>query len=362
MADYVNDPLNGQASALVDAQTDIKTAVKKGVLANAPAAAIRAEVRKIIDKTLSRIRSPTLKSDARISLMRFSDRVFSDMRRELATIKPEAIPFAIALMREITAKEGAEGPIREEFFHPQTEEGKAAMKELAKIDAISYQTFRTGLPLGEFTKTYMERVDAALDGIADAAALDPNDFTGCNSLRNLAEMQVRYEAHQQAIEDFKGAGVRLVVCSVHADCSPRCAPWQGRVYSLDGTSGTTEDGRKYVPLEEATDVYYTTKAGRTYKNGLLGFNCRHQLAEYKAGMGVPFVTAEQRKKQYAVTQTQRSMERGVIQAREKALAFKGANVEKYLEWRNIAIARNKAYQDFCRTNKRAFYPDRVKIL
>lgn len=357
MTDNAKERLNGQASVLADAQTDIKTAVKKGVLANASASEIKTELRKIIAKALSRIRSPTLQEDARISLMRFSDKVYADMRYDLRTIPPAALPFVCVIMRAITEK-GESG----NTFTPQTEEGKAAVRSLTKMGAPVFQTYQKEIPLQEFTKTYIDRVRMALDGIAEANAMDPNDFTGRNSLRNLAEMQVRYEAHQQSIQNFKGAGVRLVVASAHADCSPRCAPWQGRVYSLDGTSGTTSDGRNYVPLEKATDVYYTTKAGRIYKNGLLGFNCRHQLVEYKIGMGIPKVTAEQQKKEYAVTQTQRRLERDVIGARERALAYKGVDVGKYREWRRIAIERNKEYRSFCKANGRAFYPDRVKIL
>ena len=357
MADYANDQLNEQASVLVDAQTDIKTAVKKGILANAPASEIKAELRKIIARALSRIRSPTLQEDARISLMRFSDKVYVNMRYQLRTIPPDALPFACVIMRAITEK-SASG----KMFALVTQEERAAARSLAKMGAPVFHTSQKEIPLQEFTKAYIDKVREALDGLANANAKDPNDITGRNSLRNLAEMQVRYEAHQQAIQDFKDAGVRLVVASSHADCSERCAPWQGRVYSLDGTSGTTPDGRKYVPLEEATNIFYTTRAGRTYKNGLLGFNCRHKLIEYKVGMGIPKVTAEQQKKEYAITQTQRHMERDVISAREKALAYKDEDVEKHREWRHIAIERNKAYQAFCKENGRAFYPDRVKIL
>lgn len=98
--------------------------------------------------------------------------------------------------------------------------------------------------------------------------------------------------------DFKSNGVKLVIASAHADCSGRCSKWQGKVYSLDGSYGTTEDGREYQPLENATDVYYTTKAGRTYKNGLLGFNCRHKLHEFN-GQQPQTISKEDRKKEYA---------------------------------------------------------------
>ena len=58
---YVPDPLNEQASVLVDAQTDIKTAIKQGVLSGAPSSVVRERVQKIINAALARIRSPTLK-------------------------------------------------------------------------------------------------------------------------------------------------------------------------------------------------------------------------------------------------------------------------------------------------------------
>ena len=45
---------------------------------------------------------------------------------------------------------------------------------------------------------------------------------------------------------------RLVICDTHSDCSERCSRWQGGIYSLDGTEGYTEDGKKYDPLEKAT--------------------------------------------------------------------------------------------------------------
>ncbi len=250
-------------------------------------------------------------------------------------------------------------------YYPKTAEERKSLYTLQTFGNLHLNAIpihQNGLPLDEFHKMYMERVQNALDGLARESALDPNDFTGRNSLRNLAEMQVRYERHQEEIEDFKAKGTRLVVCSVHADCSDRCAPWQGGVYSLDGTSGTTEDGRKYQPLENATDVYYTTKAGRTYKNGLLGFNCRHKLLEYHPNMAIPTVSKEEQQRGYEVTKRQRSMERAVVEAREKALSQKGVNVKEHKRWKAEAEHRFNIYKTFCKEHGRAYYPDRVKIL
>ncbi len=131
-----------------------------------------------------------------------------------------------------------------------------------------------GVPMKKYAEDYLKKnVRPVLDRLCREQARDPDDVSGRNSLRNRAEMEVRYQGHLDNIQRLRDSGARLVVASTHSDCSERCRPWQGRVYSLDGTSGTTDDGRKYVPLETATDVWYTTKAGKRYKNGLLGFNC-----------------------------------------------------------------------------------------
>lgn len=376
---YVPDPLNEQASVLVDVQTDIKTAIKQGVLSGAPLLAVKKSVQKIIDSGFAKIRSPTLKQDARISLMRFADKAYGEFTRELTSIPAAILPAVIVLIRGVT-----ESGQRVGVYYPKTAEERKAMRAVQSFGNLHLNAMpihKNGLPLDEFHKIYMDRVQTALDRLSEERALDPNDFTGRNSLRNLAEMQVRYERHQEEIADFKAKGTKLVVCSVHADCSDRCAPWQGGVYSLDGTSGTTEDGRKYQPLENATDVYYTTKAGRAYKNGLLGFNCRHKLFEYTAGMNIPTVSESEQKYEYEVTKRQRAMERAVVEAREKALSYKdtgcpvvnrkgetivnpktGKPMQASALWRKIAIERNEKYKQFSKEHDRAYYPDRVKIL
>lgn len=351
LQEYAPDPLNEQASVLVDAQTDIKTAVKQGVLSAKGEAEIKKRLLAIIESAVARIRSPTLKRDARVSLMRFANKVYADFKAALQSIPYKLLPYVVILMKAITEKQ----PNGEYYAPTSPVERKAAEK-------LFYKVYDKGLPLQEFHKVYMERVESALNGMSEVQALDPNDFSGKNSLRNLAEMQVRYERHQEEVQSFKDRKVKLVVCSTHADCSGRCAKWQGRVYSTDGTTGYTPDGRFYVPLEEATDIVYTTKAGRTYKNGLLGFNCRHKLFEYREGMAIPTLSKEERKREYAITVRQREMERSVIYAREKALTNKGTNIAEYKKWRKIALAREQVYRQYSKENGRAFYPDRTKIL
>ena len=117
-----------------------------------------------------------------------------------------------------------------------------------------------------------------------------------------------------------------------------------------------------MPLEEATDVWYTTKAGKRYKNGLLGFNCRHYLIPYEKGYRFPLPNAAEERKQYAITEQQRAYEREVRKWRTKALTAKNIDREKYLEARRKAIEWNKRYIDFSIKNDRAYYPSRTKII
>ena len=351
---YLPEPKNKQASLLVDAQTDIKTAIKNGVLSGMPSFAIKAKILEIIDKALNQITSSTLKENARKSLMEFAENAYMRLKSVLPNILIASAAFL--LISTVTNKENLMG---KEFYFPKTTEERNALRTLY---GGFFDTDAKGLPLQEFQKEYIDKVTTALKDIAHDNALDADDVTGRNSLRNFAEMQVRYERHLDEIKTLKESGERLVVCSVHADCSDRCKEWQGRVYSLDGTTGITDDGRKFIPLETATDVYYTTKKGKTYKNGLLGFNCRHKLFPYKTGMVIPKVTEAERKREDAITRRQRQMERSVIRWREEALTLKGVNAIEYKKAKQNAVNAYKRYQEYSRENNRAFYPDRVKIL
>lgn len=352
--------LNKQASVILDAETEIKRTIKDGVLSGTPSFRIKEKVKGIIDQAVSKIPSKTLQDDVKKSLMQLSETVYKRMRMTF----PNSL-IAVAIWTAVKSVEksisaGDTSP-RAEIYKPKTNVEKRAFKTLYGGE---FTTDAKGIPLQEFQKNYVRRVTETLNDIADAKGIDPGDVSGRNSLRNLAEMQVRYERHQEDIAKLKADGVRLVICSAHADCSKRCAPYQSKLYSLDGTYGKAEDGRSYEPLENATqnprDVYIT-KAGRRYQNGLLGFNCRHYLSPYKVGMAVPYVSASVQEKERAITKRQRELERTVIHWRERAVAQKG-NARSY------AVAKQKAeywfnqYKEFSKRNGRAYYPDRIKIL
>lgn len=265
------DPLNWQAESLTEAETLIKRAVTDAVFRGTTFQVLNARIQKIIEAAEKRLTSPALKEAARRSLNVFATRIYHDLRNQIGT--DWAFVAAVLLL----ANGKTIGSRRAE---------RVILTRRPEVLYSSPDTDMKGIPMQRYAKDYAEKVvKPALDRLAEAKALDPDDYSGRNSLRNLAEMQVRYEGHLEEIAELKAGGQKLVVCSVHADCSDRCATWQGRVYSLDGTSGRTDDGREFIPLETATDIYYTTKAGKTYKNGLLGFNCFDNQTEVYTDKG-----------------------------------------------------------------------------
>lgn len=325
--------------------------MKEEFFRQTPKAEIDRKVFEHVADAEKQIKIPELAADVRRSLLRFYTAQYQELRTSFGWQLPVLAALFLLNGRTLTGRD----------IKPTRAETARARQTLAEQ---GYDASRLiGTPLQKFSKDYMrENVKPALDRLAAQQARDPGDVSGRNTLRNRAEMEVRYQAHLDSISDFKRQGVRLVIASTHADCSERCRPWQGRVYSLDGTSGTTDDGRRYVPLEEATDIYYTTKAGKTYKNGLLGFNCRHFLVPYKSGYRFPKPNVAEERRENNVTQTQRRMEADVRKWRTVAAENKDIDRERYLDARRKAIAANKEYIAFSKKNDRAYYPSRTRLI
>jgi hypothetical protein len=131
---------------------------------------------------------------------------------------------------------------------------------------------------------------------------------------------------------------------------------------LDGTSGTAPDGRRFVPLETATDIPYTTKAGKTYMNGLLGFNCRHYLVEYRDGLRFTKQDEAEEIKQYKITVRQRQMERKIREYETRAMMAKVVDPKEYVYADRKRAQWMQAYKDFSEANGRAWYRSRIQLI
>lgn len=346
----VRRALNLQAQTITDAETEIRLTVKNCYLKRTPKYLIDEKVKKIIARAVKELTSETLKRNTAVSLVAFYNAQYNEIRR-VPLVYYAILPSLVELLN-------AKGTRRKTPVQSLKREGVTISGEY--VDMPNANVY--GVPLKEFTEDVRKRVQATVDNLIKQTAKDPDDISGRNSLRNKAEMQVRYEKHLTDITDLKASGVKLVICSTHTDCSERCRPWQGKVYSLDGTSGTTDDGRSYQPLENATDVYYTTKSGKTYKNGLLGFNCRHYLVEYENGLRFGKQSEAEERKEYAVTERQREYERDIRRYKVEAIEKRGNDEQGY----KTAVAAYKRltneYIEFSKAHGRAYYKSRIRII
>lgn len=344
--------------AIEEAETKIRQVAKDEFFKQTRKTAIDRKIYAIIREAMVQIKIPDLRRAAEASLLEFYNRQYRELRRSFSWQLPMVAALAL-LNGHRTDGTPAQATIREQSSAWRT------------VEAAGYSGARVmGVPMQRFSQDYIrENVQPALDRLAKQYPYDPDSGLTPqehrNSLRNRAEFEVRGQAQQDSIDGFRSRGVVLVICSTHADCSERCRPYQGRVYSLDGTRGRTDDGRDYVPLEEATNNprdSYATKAGKVWQNGLLGFNCRHFLVEYKSGYHFPKPDVKAERKEYMITETQRRLERNVREWRTRAVEAKGVNPEEYKYARKKAIEWNKRYIEYSKKNDRAYYPSRTKIL
>lgn len=355
--------INKYALSLEEAQNQIRLIVKNAFFNYEPFNITERKIQKVIESAIKEIKISRLKRDSYYALINFA----TVQRQQWKSIG--LTPLAVLYLGKLASKDfktiiapsRTELTVKREILALSDTITTPPTKTVIDERRLTYATKDKGVPLAKFYgDVWKEKVKPTLDRLCETTALDPNDLTGRNSLRNLAEMEVRYQDHIDNINELKDKGVKIVICSAHEDCSERCYKWQKqRFYSLDGSEGDI-DGYHYIPLERATDVYYTTKAGRRYKNGLLGFNCRHYLIEYKGEL-IPTVSAKTRAIEYGITKKQRAMERAVRQKRIEAETLKGINEQAYKEARAEAIRLNKEYQAYSHKHNRAYYPMRVKI-
>lgn len=342
----VNDFLPKPAILVEEAETQIRLIVKEEYIKGTSLFLIEKKINKVISETLKKIKIEDLRKVVKKSLWTFFKKQYQTIKQaprgELLT--------AVALSNYLQTK-------RLTADDRKILRGQGIEVKQSKV----YTPNLYGVPVQEFSKTYFRKVKSVFGKLIHEQARDPDDISGRNTLRNRAEMEVRYNHNLEQINELKSSGAKLVIASTHADCSERCAPWQGRVYSLDGTSGITSDGRKFVPLETATDIYYTTKAGKTYKNGLLGFNCRHYLVPYEKGFKFPKFSQSVEKKEYKITEQQRAFEREIRKWKTRAVEYKDVDREQFKEAKTKAIFWNNKYKEFSKENNRAFYPSRTDI-
>lgn len=338
-----NAKLDWQTLLIQDTETDIKVIIRNAILRGASWAAVNTQIVRRVQKTYNEIEIPELKERAQKSLLGYATIAYRRLQVQTADINLKILPDVVKF-RETGKATITLTTALENLDIPTVPIPKAEYRPLA-------------VPLNEWTGDYMKKVNKAFNDLINSTAKD--DYIGRVSIRNVSEMTVRYEKKKQEIQDLVDKGEDLVWISVHANCSERCEPWQGKLYSMSGRSGKI-DGISFQPLSNATDVYYTTKSGKTYKNGCIsGYNCRHGLIPYRKGNKPVEVSAEVIARERKINTEQRRMETAIRHQRETALL--AADPKLRTAARKKAAEMNKQYKQYCIDNKVPYYPQRLQI-
>lgn len=308
---------------VMDTQTEIKELIKYALVDVGYMLTFYTRLEKLLNENLAEIKNIDFRERARLTLYRYARDEYNNMIR---IFRLGNLPLIL-----LSAYNNIE-QVRKEV-------------NLAEIQK-QLETHFNSMGKGEIFNGFSQ--------LANSQAKTENG----KSLFGASEMAMRYQEKQDMLEDLKQK-TNLVIIDTHSDCSERCFKWQGRVYSLDGSVGTTEDGINYIPLEVATDV--VDKYG--YKNGLFGFNCRHKAYPYKKGVRAIKVSKAESKRNYKITLEQRALEREIRSIKDLANTFKDikSQQDKYKFYKERARILTNEYEDFCRKNNRVIYRSRIQI-
>lgn len=136
------------------------------------------------------------------------------------------------------------------------------------------------------------------------------------SMRNIA----RQTGEEVQTARCKDAGINLIQIDSHSGARPKCAKDQGKIFSLDNTSGETEDlyGKK---------IKYYPWSSSSYgePDGILGINCHHHKWPFVPGVNIqryfPTEDAEENDRLYKEIQVQRALERDVRKQKRECMLY-----------------------------------------
>jgi hypothetical protein len=178
-------------------------------------------------------------------------------------------------------------------------------------------------------------------------------------------MDIRTTVHNTAVQAQKTRaeeyGVETFQISSHGGARPLCAPYQGKFYSWDGSSGVVHDlrGNEYI-YESIYDTSYGEPAG------IFGINCGHNPQTFVDGYNIPRYEEtsdfEANAEEYRESQKQRYFEREVRQAKLEAIAQDAAGNKDAFDKAAAKVRQaNANYKEFCKETGRTPRPDRLQV-
>lgn len=202
-----------------------------------------------------------------------------------------------------------------------------------------------------------EFAEKGMPGFVDKAGREwaPESYINMNLRTTVSN--VANEAQFARMDDY---GNDLIEVSSHIGARPKCAPYQGRIYSRSGRSGFTEDlhGNKI-----AFAPWGSTSYGDP--GGLLGINCGHQIYPFFPGLSRQTYTPydkEQNDSVYKQSQKQRALERKVRESKRDCAMLDAAGDQEGFEKASVKLKqRQDALKQFAEETGRTFKPDRVQV-
>ncbi|MCT8138635.1 phage minor capsid protein [Anaerobacillus sp. CMMVII] len=161
-------------------------------------------------------------------------------------------------------------------------------------------------------RTLSEWSEKGIPALVDAKGRQWSSEAYVSMITRTMTNQVTNEMQNKRIQEY---GVDLIEISSHVGARPRCALYQGRIYSLSG----------WHPKYPA---FSTTSYGEPA--GLFGINCGHQQYPFWEGMSRPTFEPYDEKENarvYELSQKQRQYERDIRTAKRRVSVLSAAGDE-----------------------------------
>ena len=181
-----------------------------------------------------------------------------------------------------------------------------------------------------------------------------------------SEIDLRAEEQQKKLDSLLKHGYTLCWLSSHANCSKRCAPWQGKLVDIRNYSkvpsfkmGRKVDGYEVYSLPSI--MAQTDRYG--YHNNIInGFNCRHHLIPYTKGSKPPKPYAdEEMEKERRIEAKLREMERQIRYLKRMAKLYNDIDRKLARIYANKAKEATKRYKAFAKKHGYQWHSYRIEV-
>ncbi|MEU3710496.1 phage minor capsid protein [Streptomyces catenulae] len=211
--------------------------------------------------------------------------------------------------------------------------------------------------------TRRQATQRAMERFADRGLRTFVDRSGrAWQMTSYAEMAVRTSVGRAAVEGhgdrLRAAGLDLVIVSNAPHECPLCAPFEGKVLSLDGPGGA-----RSVEVEHAVEdgrmvrVQIAGSLDEARQRGFQHPNCRHSTSAYLSGVTRAPVEHSEDPVGYEASQRQRAIERGIRKWKNRVAAStspegKRAAEAKVRQWQKRQREHLAAHPELIRRRER----------